>query len=405
MADDFLTEADLMSKWGVTRQALNRLVATNRLRASELEGKTVFSEADVAAFEQSAPENFLDRDEIMQELQLNKSELDELVKAARLIEYNFGAGARFSAKEVDDFLKQKKPTGLEKKPTTQVSERPTEVEKQPTKLEEVASEDIELFHTRPTTVEGEAKPPTTVARDELARKRPTSIEEKPVQKRPTTFEEVEGKKKAPTIEELATAPEKAATTFDFSEELETELKTESRQEGEEAAKGPGAEAPEAEIITDMLELGEESAEEDLLGDIIEDVGGEVMTAEKKPEPLELGGTEDVTAELTGESTVGAETSEDVTAEITQLEEETLGGEEEELSDFLTPGAEGTAAGEEFPFAPTVAPAAETPVGGLMIALLIAIVVVQIVAGMFAMDNAVSPKESSTLTSWNPFLSK
>ena len=471
MAGEFLSKAELMSRWGISDAALARLVGTDQLDAAEQDGETVFPEASVAQLERSATgDAFLDYEELMQELQLNRSELDGLLQTGRLMEYSFGVGPRYSAREVADLLRQKKPTGLEKKPT----DRPAKVEKRPTTVEEAAQVEAEqedvLLETRATTIEDRPtdakvvqKRPTAVEKKptdaQVVQKRPTAVEKKPtdaqvVQTRPTTIEkkptDAELVQESPTtlekssteIEEVETEAaqvdgfmEAGAETvlnveglaaieeediegsgFDFTEELETDLTTEPSDalEGPEigGAAPDDAEPPEAEIITDLLELGEgESAEEDLLGDIIEDVGGDVVIADEGGlrangglgvEALDMGDAEDVTAELTGEETVDADTSEDVTAEITQLEEDTFAGEE--LEDFLEPAAEEDADDFAFPEA-AAGRQAESPVGGLMIALLVLILLAQVVAGLFVIENTVNPKHSTKLTAWNPFLQK
>ncbi|MDP6439482.1 MAG: hypothetical protein QGH74_07605, partial [Candidatus Brocadiia bacterium] len=197
------------------------------------------------------------------------------------------------------------------------------------------------------------------------------------------------------------------------------------EEAEEVIEVDEAGPSEAEIVTDVMELAEEeSAEEDLLGDIIEEVqDAQIPGADEEDvlgtDALELAGTEEATTGLLGEDTAEPEFGEpefaepefgemdmaedEGTAEITQLEEEAFEGED--LGDILMVEEEVEVPGEEgAPFVvPTpMAAVPEAEVGGLVIVLLAAALLVQVVGGIFAIENSYSPDQSSSLTSWNPF---
>jgi len=213
------------------------------------------------------------------------------------------------------------------------------------------------------------------------------------------------------LAETAAAPEagraaeeeiEADELFDFSEELETEL---SEEPGEKPT-GP-AEAPqevkqppeeEGEMATEVVDVSSlEGGESDLLGDVIEDVSSEL-------EPLES-----ETAQPAGEATAELEPSQEPTAEITDLERETAGAgaaaeeeaiEDQELEEILG-GEEALEEGAEEAFeVPYEAPAAaptELPVPGWAVVMLAVVIVVQAIAALFVVENAVSPRYASSIT--------
>ena len=378
MAEDFLSEAELMAKWGIRKDALDKLVQNDRLQASEREGEAGFSGEQIAELEQAGDSGeFLGYDEAMQELQVSRDELEGMIGADKLAEYNFGSGPRVSSDEVQRLISEKKPTGLEKKPT----DPPVSSEKEATRFEGIPLE---------AEVEAEA------GEAELL------VEAEPVEAEPV---------------EAGNDVGTDLTGFDFGDELETEVVIEADEAG----------LAEAELVTDVMELAEdESAEEDLLGDIIEEAedveapgAGEedVLGADA----LELAGTGEVAAELLGEETAEPEfaepefaepefaepeLAEDGTAEITQLDEETFEGDD--LGDILMVEDEVEVLGEEgaaFDVPTPLAAVPETEVAGLVIVLLAVVLLVQVVGGIFAIENSYSPDQSSSLTKWNPFLKK
>jgi len=377
MADAQISEQDLKARWGISQPALRKLVEKGRLEATKQGGQTLYSQDQVEAVESSdGGADFLDYEEVMQELQLSKGELDSLVGTGRLTQYAFGAGRRFMREDAEAIAAQKTPTGMEKRPTDRPGKAPTAVEEMPAGAKPAkpakAGTDLEKEGTK-LEVHAGAKGFEADTQPELEIPAPTEA----AQEEPGT----EGS--------------------EFEERLDTVFAEEVAEEEE----APPLEEPEAEIITDVLELGEEEgAEEDLLGDIIEDVG-----VEAKEEPLEESTregmiTDQITADLeaVGEETAGADTGEDMTAEITKLEEETF--EDEGLDGVLTAAEEEGAAAEEagFEVPSAVVPAREEPVGTAAMVLLILVIVMQLVAGVFAMANAANPDWGTALTSWNPF---
>jgi len=184
--------------------------------------------------------------------------------------------------------------------------------------------------------------------------------------------------------------------FGFGEEEEgQELEEEPARE----ARAHEEEPSEGEMITEVLEVGDdEMAEEDLLGDIIEDIGAE--DDEVTPD-------EGITAEPTAE----LEVADDVTAEISQLGEETFKGEEiEEILAGGEPAEIGIGEGEEeelmVPVGAPVAREEALPVPVWSVVVLVVSIVLLAIGGMYLMGNAVSPQYSPTwLSSMNPFSSK
>jgi len=186
--------------------------------------------------------------------------------------------------------------------------------------------------------------------------------------------------------EAEAAEERSEEFFDFSDALDEE-----QFELEEPVAGARAEEPEAEAaeleeeetpITDILGLSEEEevAEEDLLSEIME------IEEEQEPEA------------------VPTEASEEVTAEITTLEEPTY--EEGDLGEVLE--VEEADLGEEFiggeefevPYAAPV-PIAAAQVSGGWVLLLALSLIVMIFGGLFVVENGFRPDFSTPLTSWVP----
>jgi hypothetical protein len=177
--------------------------------------------------------------------------------------------------------------------------------------------------------------------------------------------------------------------------------TAGEQEGLELAEAPGApqkaKAPgrkaaapakkeeEEEMVTDIVSLGaeEEVPEEDLLSEIM-----------------------DIDEEQAGAKRAGkAEETEEITAEITTLEEPTyeesgLGQVLEGVPEAAAEEEAGTAPEFELPVAEAVT-AAEATVGLLPVVLLTASLVLMLFAGIFVVENAVRPDLSTGLTSWVP----
>ena len=205
--------------------------------------------------------------------------------------------------------------------------------------------------------------------------------------------------------------------FDFSEDLETELMAESgpalgETVGEAEPVAAEDEPSEGDMITEVLEIGEEEvAEEDLLGDIIEDVSGEeefhVTVEEDRTEELVGEDTVGVgaTEELTSEPTADVVVSDEDTAEITQLGEESFEGEELEeiLAGEEAMEAEEAEEGIEMPYEGVTMAPAEAPMPVWAVVVLAIVLVTQVIAGLFVIGNVMIPKHSPDwLTSINLF---
>jgi hypothetical protein len=195
--------------------------------------------------------------------------------------------------------------------------------------------------------------------------------------------------------------------------------------GEETEVMPEEEISESDMITEVVDVsGLEAGEEDILGDIIEDVGA------GEDEPQGAAGLErESTGSLGGEETMDMDSGGDATSEITELEEETLESdigegdveatgditqleeesfEGEELEDILAGEeelhAQAEQGGEEAPFEEVeaygpVATQAEPPVALWILVVLALVIVVQVVGMLFVVENAVRPEYSTKITEW------
>ena len=196
--------------------------------------------------------------------------------------------------------------------------------------------------------------------------------------------------------------------FDFAEELDSELIGDSDLETE--AVEPVAEAglEESDMITEVVNVGDlDAGEEDILGGIIEDVGSELAAeVEATGEPtgedtMGLDGSEDVTAEITGmeDDTSDTDAGEELTGEITEAEEDAFG--DQELEEILA-GDEGFQAdteAEEFevPYGAPVAAQPQAPVATWIVAVLVLTFVVLVIGALFAVENASSPQYGTSIT--------
>jgi len=339
-------------------------------------------------------EAYLSYEQVLQELQINRSELNRLIRDGRLKDHVISGETKFRQVEVMDLKKtlQKRPTmvaeeGEAAEPTTDVLlEGPAAGAEEP-ETEILEGEPVE----RETDVLGKEATPAQ-ARDTEVLERDTEIleEEPELELEMPTGEELELERplaEATPLSESALetdlelqavraetpAEEGEEDFFDFTDALEGE---EFELEGAEPAAEPPAEEKaeeEDEIVTDILALDEEAAagevsEEELLSEIME-----IEAAEEEPEDE----TADITADIT--------TMEEPTYEATELED-VLAGEEEEFP-------------EEF-VVPTGAPVgAEAPVGKLPMLALLASLIVLVVAGLFVVENGASTDFNSPLTRW------
>jgi len=359
-------------------------------------------------------DEYLTYEQVLQELQINRSQLNRLVRDGRIVEHVVEGETKFRAAEVAALKKEleKRPTVVaaegevgtdvleEKEPTTDVLEgagaaagegRPgTEV------LEEKAeAPDTELVEEgapqigaeRDTELVEEAGAPAAAGLD-LGGLEESDLElEKPLAEEPSASEsalETDLDLEAAQPEE-AEAEAEESDFFDFSAELEEgELELEGRPEAAaEQAEGPREEAEAGEEpVGELLDIEQEQEvpEEDLLSEIM-DIEEEEQGGEAAPEP--------------------SEATEEVTAEITAIEQPTY--EESELGEALE--VEPVDAGEEFPEGeelelPYAAPVVETEgqVTGGWVALLAVCLILMVFAAIFVIDNGSRPDFAAPLTS-------
>ncbi|KPK65500.1 MAG: hypothetical protein AMK73_02760 [Planctomycetes bacterium SM23_32] len=335
-------------------------------------------------------EEYLSYEQVLQELKINRSQLNQLIREGRLREHLVEGETKFRQVEAQEVRKslEKRPTVVEaeeaaEEPTTDIldeGEPPTSREPE-----------TEVLEGQPT-----GEPETDLLEEELATpigERDTEIlEEGPVGEE---FELEEAAEEV--IEPLAAAPGPSETAMETELDLQAPKAADEESSGEEffdfsgdlgsdefELEGPVREAPveeEEEIVTDILDLGgeEEVPEEDLLSEIMD--------------------IEEEQAGLFGET----DETEDITAEITTMEEPTY--EESELGGVLE-GEEaelGELEGEEFavPYAEPLA-GMEAEVGALPVVLLALSLLVMVIAALFVVENGVRPDFSTGLTSWAPF---
>ncbi len=352
-------------------------------------------------------DRYLSYEQALQELQINRSQLNQFIREGRLREHVISGETKFRQSEVMD-LKQ----SLAKRPTivagdVQEEERTTDIlgeaeagaAEPPTEMLEEAGEVTEretelLGEEAPlaTEVLGEEEPMVAAVREteRLPEEQGFELEgievEQEELERPLAEEAAAGETTLETELDLAAVRAEAAEGeeeefFDFAEAMEEEFELETG--GREGA--PGEEAEE-EIITDIIEAPEEEiAEEDLLS--------EIMDIEEEA----------------GEETAAAE-EEEITADITAIGEPTFEGgeltgalEAEPKVEEYPEAAEEAEFGEEFevPYAAAV-PSGEVEYGALPVVVLLAAIIVLAVAGLFVVENAFSPAFSTPLTSWAMF---
>jgi hypothetical protein len=342
-----------------------------------------------------ADEAYLSYEQVLQELQVNRSELNRLIRDGRLRDHVISGETKFRRVEVVDLKKalQKRPTmvadedGAE--PTTDVLlgglGSPTDAFME-SAVSSVGEPETEVLEGEPlereTDVLGGVPSPvqerdTEVLEDEdeLELEMPTGEDlelDRPLaEATPLSESALETDLELKAVRGGAAEAEKDEDEdfFDFTEALEGE---EFELEGAESA-APALVEDEDEIVTDILSLDEEVAgsevsEEELLSEIME------IEAAEEPEDE----TADITADIT--------TMEEPTYEATELEDVLAGGAEDEfVEEFEVPygapiGAEGQVS------------------KGMMIALLVSLIVL-VVAGLFVVENGAAPEFTSSLTGW------
>ncbi|MFP4027041.1 MAG: hypothetical protein ACLFWL_04560 [Candidatus Brocadiia bacterium] len=372
MADDQITEEELIDRWGISSTAIERLIEEDRLPVQEeREGQRCFSLEDVEAFEESeGGEDFLTAEEAVEELGIPQEDLEEAVQEGSATEYRFGAEARYTRERLDELEGGREEAEIGAAATDQT--------------QEVNEDDLFDF--------GE-----DIGVD-------LGMEEEEEAEREEEEEEAEGEEE----EEKAEGEEEDVSEDDMitgSVDVSGIVAEEEEGEGEEAA-----EVSESEMITEVVDVsGLEAGEEDLLGDIIEDVGADI---EEEPEStggmageetVEMGEGVEATADITelDEETVDASWEEgERTADISQLEEESFEGEE--LEDILA--GEEELHGEleededfEVPYGTPVAAEAEASVPVWIVVVLVLAFVIQAIGALFVVENSVAPEYKTGIT--------
>lgn len=298
-------------------------------------------------------EEMLNEDEVLARLGISRDELDRMVQEGRLTAEEADGQRKFPVDEV---------SALEEGATLDLEE-----------FDEESEEDLFDFSEE---LEGDLDEEAEEAEDE---EEAALFEDEDVS---TDIVDIGAREESEEEEEIVLEPEGELTPQEETEEgfgLEGEMDTE---------------------VVDVSAL--EEGEEDLLGDIIEDVGE--APEETRESTGQMAGEETVdmeepTAEITELEEDAFEIGEEETAEITQLEEETFEGEE--LEDLLAEEEDfAEEAGEEeyeWPGEGAVAPPAEAPVSTWVIVVLVLVFVIQILGGLFVVENALSPDHSTGIT--------
>jgi hypothetical protein len=331
-------------------------------------------------------EEYLSYEQVLQELGINRSQLNQLIREGRLREHLVEGETKFRLVEAQEVRKslEKRPTVVEaeeggEEPTTDILEEgepPTSREPETEVLEGEPSGEPEtdILEEQPVTPMGERD--TEILEEEpVGAEFGLELEEEEEMAEPLATAPGPSESAMETEVELQSSEQAAELSeeefFDFSEGVEEEEFQLEGALGEEVVP-----EEEEEIVTDVLDLGgeEEVPEEDLLSEIMD--------------------IEEEQAGTFGE----VDETEDITAEITTLEAPTY--EESELGGVL--GAEEGELGMEEEFeVPGAVPVAgiEAEVGALPIVLLIVTLVVMAVTALFVVENAYRPDFSTGLTGW------
>jgi len=342
-------------------------------------------------------EQHLSYEQVLQELQVNRSQLNRFIREGRLTEHVMEGETKFRLAEVRDIKRnmEKSPTVMEEEragePATDLLEGPDEPpSKEPATelLEEEEEGEGEPAAEHETMVLDEGRPPGAAERD-------TEILEEEEGDLALELPDEDEASASATALETQLELERAAAAkakesseedfFDFTEALEEDA---IELEGPEAVEEAPAAAPEVEeepeeegIVTDILELGaeEEVAEEDLLSEIM-DIEEEQAT----PGVLTAESTEDITAEITTLEEPTYEDS-DLGAAL-EVPEEDLGPEFGAEAEFAVPYAEPIGVGE-------------SRLSGGFVVLLVLTMIVMAVALLFVVENGSRPEFSTGLTGW------
>jgi hypothetical protein len=352
-----------------------------------------------------ADEAYLSYEQVLQELQVNRSELNRLIRDGRLKDHVISGETKFRRVEVIDLKKviQKRPTVMAEEgeggaePTTDVLmagvsgavEPETEIlEGEPVEREtDVLGERPSPLQERDTEVlEEEGEPELEL---EMPGEGDLQLERPLAEATPLSESALETDLQLEAVRSKAAAPkEEEEDFFDFTEALQGE---EFELEGAESAKASEAAAPKAaapKAPAPKAAAPREEADE-LVGDILgldeEAAGGEVSEEELLSEIMDIEGAEEPEDETA-----------DITADITTMEEPTY--EATELEDVLAGGKEeGFAEEFEIPYAAPIG--AEAQATKWMVAALVASVVLLVLGGLFMVENGIAPGITSSLTRW------
>ncbi len=352
-----------------------------------------------------ADEAYLSYEQVLQELQVNRSELNRLIRDGRLKDHVISGETKFRRIEVTDLKKtlQKRPTvmaeeGSGTEPTTDVLLAGGKVEPETEVLEgKPVGEGTDVLEATPV---GEGtdvlieRPSGALERDtEVLDSEPELELEMPGEKamldKPLSEATPLSESALETDLELQAvrgkpAQEEEEDFFDFTDALKED---DFELEGAKAEEAPKAQAPKAAAPAAAAPTGEMTDE--LVGDILgmeeEAAGNQVSEEELLSEIMEIEGAE------------SEEDTADITADITTMEEPTY--EATELEDVLSGGGEEEAFGDEFavPIPEHVGPEAQATTG--MVAMLVITLIILIVAGLFVMDNSTDPGYTGGLTTW------
>lgn len=338
-------------------------------------------------------EQFLSYEQVLQELQVNRSQLNAFIREGRLTEHVMEGETKFRFAEVRDIKRnmEKSPTVMEEEragePATDLMEEPGGPPSREPATQLLEEEQDASTTDRETLVLEGGRPSGAAERD-------TEILDEEEDEFALELPDEDEASASSTALETALELERAAAEkakesseedfFDFTDGLEADaIELEGAGEVEAPAVAAlAAEEPEEEgIVTDVLDLGaeEEVAEEDLLSEIM-DIEEEQAT----PGVLTADSTEDITAEIT---TLEEPTYEDSDlGAVLDVPEEELGPEFGAEAEFAVPYAEPIIGGEE-------------RVSGVMVALLVCTLVVMALSLLFVIENGANPDWNTGLTSW------
>ncbi len=337
-----------------------------------------------------ADEAYLSYEQVLQELQVNRSELNRLIRDGRLKDHVISGETKFRRVEVADLKTalQKRPTvmaeeGSGTEPTTDVllagaaassGEPETEIlEGQP------VSEGTDVLVGRPSDAQERDTEVLEEAELEFEMPGESGLDmEKPLaEATPLSESALETDLELQAVRAKPEAEEEEF--FDFTDALkEDDIELEGGPSGEAPAQEAPAGAPREEdadeLVGDILGLEEEAA------------GGQVSEEELLSEIMEIEGADE-----------SDEDTADITADITTMEEPTY--EATELEDVLAGGEEEEAFGDEFAVPIPEHVGAEPQATKGMVAMLLIALIVMILSGLFVVDNNGEPGYTGGLTSW------